>query len=801
MMHIRLSGLCAQAVCLMAGCLIHDYATPDQPKAMPAIHGVAEVSAVIAGDWLNEMILTGLTPTQMVQYLCDVGRSARREVSFQTREGFTAVSAFELSVRSYVLSGFPVILLVDSRRFWRSPSVMKATPSGNSGQGTSSEASPQRLNHAVLVVGVSRDKPTSLLINDPAIAPFLELPLEELLRSTSGPPTAVSHPHSIVASMIPVVPHQVQFGLQTNVPREAKTDNDSYPGLFDVADSLQNVDRNYLDRWFRDWEPGEFWLVRRGDVDRLRFEQSLAKALRDVMSYATATDHWFWIQLRPESGAAVREVWVWDAERTAHTGPPSWAVLKSEVGLKQRFLRGMLRYARGRWTRTELTCVPIPPDTTEREIDVDMTAPRISPPLKPALISSVDIRGLHRCAKWWPHDVPCEVYAFAHSDELFKAAVRQAGLAGAGSLNPSNIVVAQMAELSANASAVKYLAGEIVDALKRKHAPVIGLASFVPEIIPVPEPAHTSRSLIELLGSTPPSSNGVGQRAVRFLIELARELSRAQGNALINIEVVGGSTVAGVWTGRSGATDGMLEEDDERGYFLNRFRKRQAIELLVQAAKGILSTSSLGNEEGRFVLSFELEPGGNFVLGDNTSLEQMFTMVTEDDPFSQFLGINLDISHWTLVGIEPRMLIDPRRRDKKRARAILGRISHAHISDVALAHFGDAPLGELSGYYRASLDGSRNGPWGTLDVFTQCYSRYKPWFDLIAHARALKSKDDRLPPYSGYISIELEAARSPRQAFLSLERLHSLIWAWEADGAPMASRSPARLSRSAGSSQ
>jgi len=94
------------------------------------------------------------------------------------------------------------------------------------------------------------------------------------------------------------------------------------------------------------------------------------------------------------------------------------------------------------------------------------------------------------------------------------------------------------------------------------------------------------------------------------------------------------------------------------------------------------------------------------------------------------VGVNLDIAHWRLArDITPELVWD--------TPVVRNRIVHAHIAGHhRCSHLGDLPLRDL------------NQP-----------EDFRPWLDLVDRI-ASDWRDPLLPQFSGYVSLEMEAAKA-----------------------------------------
>ena len=145
---------------------------------------------------------------------------------------------------------------------------------------------------------------------------------------------------------------------------------------------------------------------------------------------------------------------------------------------------------------------------------------------------------------------------------------------------------------------------------------------------------------------------------------------------------------------------------------------------------------------------FELEPGPLYVLNDLNAIRLMQPQL-EKHGLHELVGWNLDIAHWALAGIKLRDIDYD----------VFSRIVHAHISDHAYGHLGDLPVG------RAGL--------GICGTGRQNVAGFAPWLHLL---RCCASRPPNTGlPFSGYVSVELEACPDPALARSSVKKVGALL--------------------------
>lgn len=142
------------------------------------------------------------------------------------------------------------------------------------------------------------------------------------------------------------------------------------------------------------------------------------------------------------------------------------------------------------------------------------------------------------------------------------------------------------------------------------------------------------------------------------------------------------------------------------------------------------------------VFLLELEPGPSFILNDLNALISVASCCRDlASSFSINVGLNMDIAHWMLAGINPSFITSD----------VLDLIGHCHICDSSCGHMDDSPLFDMRG----------------KEAFRQ-------WFEILdKRIRTSKQHDLKMVafPYSGYVSLELECAKHLQDVQRSFETL------------------------------
>ncbi|MDB5330283.1 MAG: hypothetical protein JWP03_1434 [Phycisphaerales bacterium] len=163
-------GACAQACVLMASTLLHDRVPMVGTGAR--IHGLAETAALARGVRDGSSRLDTITLADMIRYLQMTGKTASLE-RVVVRGGINdSVNEYSRLLRACIKERLPVIAIVNSDKI-----------SGLDDATTTNSSESGKVNHAVLVVGVSKSG-DEFLINDPAGEPFT--PISATLLFESG---------------------------------------------------------------------------------------------------------------------------------------------------------------------------------------------------------------------------------------------------------------------------------------------------------------------------------------------------------------------------------------------------------------------------------------------------------------------------------------------------------------------------------------------------------------------------------------------------------------------------------------
>lgn len=255
---------------------------------------------------------------------------------------------------------------------------------------------------------------------------------------------------------------------------------------------------------------------------------------------------------------------------------------------------------------------------------------------------------------------------------------------------------------------------------KRMHGlNIVAFATFLPEIT-----AHEANS----------DAYKRAQAALIFLVKVARILRRDYGHSINTIELVGGSSVDGVWKG-------LFKTDKLNTYVVNRMPPRQSIDRLVRRLQPVAEEAL---KDSPINLALELEPGPLFNISNQLTLNLLCESLESSTPeIKRVLGLNLDIPHWGFLSdITPNWV--------RKNPDIMKRIVHAHICDHYVGHFCDS----VPGAFHVS-------------------DEFEPWIKLIKEIH-LGNLSGSLG-FSGFLSCELECSQNKSRMHKALEVVKKMI--------------------------
>jgi hypothetical protein len=258
---------------------------------------------------------------------------------------------------------------------------------------------------------------------------------------------------------------------------------------------------------------------------------------------------------------------------------------------------------------------------------------------------------------------------------------------------------------------------------------IVGFATFLPEIARSDDLHNPSRQ--------------EAVAALANILRLGRLLRTKYEHPVVFVEAVAGSrfrtlkkdSTAPLPNGTKRKPEYQLLVDDEDTV------RRRVLHSLNEALADVLSDGTIDEFP---CISLELEPGPYFSARNEASLRRLSANLRDYPQLSAKVGFNLDISHWCIAEVPSP--------DEWKDFDLKDRICHAHISGHhRAAHFGDCLPNEKD------------------------WQRFKPWFRLLEELCNGESQEarrrHRLPPFSKYVSVEMEAAGRSEDLALMFEGL------------------------------
>ncbi|PWU14406.1 MAG: hypothetical protein C5B50_17670 [Verrucomicrobia bacterium] len=697
---VRTIDVLGGGLCAQACCFM---ATVLLHEYSNGIHGLAEITRLAEHERdLRELSLSGLNPASVSKYFDKVGLHSELQtvippgVKKRSEDGL-----LKAALRAYLKSGFPVIVPVDLGRLFG----VATTKSGK-----------EELNRVGFVYGrpenhekahpdvVNNRKPRNHAV---LVVGYNDKTGDFLLNDPSVKPFVLANAAQIVAA----APYLKNArGIEKSsfapvTPKEVRlrlcvrhTNTGYLNGLFDDADCLQS---------------GLCEEIGCPNVDpNYQFEHLYLMRVRDL-------------QKRTKELLARTRFSIYSPKRRASL---AGKVRSMSINLVSRLNRGRENWIWVQFTPdsvwvydAECEWPPVPgtrgSDSVTYQVRAILTwtgskgweAKLFGHPLTLSLITSCSAASMKEVIKRWPSTVRfAELYTFMQNDCIDLVC---------GGRKLEKFAVGMMAKLKDDLPRIKKAAARIAAEFSAMGVEVIAFATFIPELVLVGERKRREQA----------------KDALIFLMRLARELQK-KGHRVRTVEMVGGSLIGGVWLGYKDGPDGA-----ENMYVANIETRRAGLRRLVKrlvpiAEEACRCESYVSSKRKRLrteaiTLALEMEPGPLFILGDLGQLREFVRMVEEDPVLTKVVGLNLDIPHWGILG---RIPVEQVRADPR----LFQRIVHAHISDHAQGHFGDNVLGAIN----------------PLDEFEN-------WVGLLKERHQMLPDDSRLP-FSGYVSMELEACKA-----------------------------------------
>jgi sugar phosphate isomerase/epimerase len=173
-------------------------------------------------------------------------------------------------------------------------------------------------------------------------------------------------------------------------------------------------------------------------------------------------------------------------------------------------------------------------------------------------------------------------------------------------------------------------------------------------------------------------------------------------------------------------------------------RREEKLDLLMASLKqavGMMPDENL--PDARFAIALELEPGRVYVLNEFNWLKEACARIRADGLLARHVGVNLDLAHARIAGVQPGDLA-----------GLEDRLVHAHIADHPPAmHTRDQAL----------------GAWTALD---QGGGSYRPFLQILARRPSQSGL-----PFSRAVALELEGAHRMKWIRDSIAGLRHLLTA------------------------
>ncbi len=676
------------------------------------VFGLADIAAILGASQVGK----GLSLFEDMKFLCDdrVGMGAFLHV-FQNPDEASVGEDIAATLCGYLRSGIPVLVSVDA--------VKTGLVEPSKGD--------KDYKHLVLLVGFARDRgsgATEFVVQDTLTRPFRRLSLDTLIRGRAGKrlrflvpvPKGVNLP---LGSWLDVREDEppLRLGLLEhtdlllgNMPVAEKPDwSCSCPSFGrERATGLRHVLVSRKQFLYR--------YVSLNDGRHARITDLFGRRSRRLPD-------WIWVQEWRDAEDSLRGIWCWNAGQNKAIGYPQFIIgcgRPGYVGLRGAGIR-------------------LGPGNSFMKSGLPSLATPREPPLRVSLLSSysphVQLRRLMCEAS--EHSVHAlDLYCFTQDHLRAFSAVNQR-VGRETSLEVEDCLAAWLATSKMDACQA------IADSIARTHRRatkrtgcrlvIPAFATYMPKI------------------SDGRQARATTVDAIRALVRIARHLrdpGRLGQDGPSVIEIVAGN----VWSGRLKSVDAPESsakwevelagcDPDPRKRRNSLIRK---IRSLLGGLREVIDGEDLNNESlGQITLAIELEPGALSVVQNLDSLTRLAAALNNDPDRFACVGFNLDIGHYHLAGIRP---------DEIRKRPIIfERIAHSHISDFGPGHLADL----VPGVIHSSEDFSR---WLELLGETACVPQ--------AYRRAHK-----LPPFSGFVTAEMEACREPRQAFAAYHRTKAMV--------------------------
>ncbi len=793
--HIRAGGgLCAQAACFMATALLPCYAR--------AVHGVAEVTALARnqGKFLDEMNLSGLTPTELQSYFQqkELGLYATwqvptigGDVDLSNLGGDILISSSVseelcLGLESYVGSGFPVIYAVDVGRMagvphpvgiyppphfvsaspnvrhrrTQDPLVTHLAPKSNfqsifSKNGLDhfhkTQFKPGKsYAHAVVVLGMQKSPPwrkdREFIFHDPLNFPYMRATACDLLLCGPYSPGSGS---VVFGAFLPVVPARVKMPMLASCM--PTTISISTLGLLDICQAVQSgltdtpaeipaeaLPQNSREMTFR----LVHWCKNRFEPWLYRLPSEVRNSLPDslldsIQQKLLATKQSDqWLWIQWSQ----QSIWLWKAEMP----PPSDLVSIGERGWEYVLALGW--FSPQDPNQTVVWVESKHPEKDSRPL------PHIQPPvllseakpLKFGFITSLSAVSLDASLSAMPKSVDyCEIYAFMHGDAKLLMRSSDPDATRKQRLDQAFAEIRNLADQDhypspgVDASAMERMA-KIEQTKSENEVERIAKAIRAKVL----KQCRTAIKIGALASYLPGLAQYEGPSVTCAPNRDALSASIFLIRLAAKLRELGEGDLDVIEMVAGSLVQGIRRPrigDDESDFCASVLGEAAAITRLVESCK-ILVTTLLGTGQPLKIV-FEFEPGPLNVLGTIRRLERFAESLENEPELQNHIFLNLDVAHFAfLANAKPEDLSERVKR----------LFAHAHISSHGRGHFSDAPLEK----------GRKNSNGDKL--FLRHPAEFVDWMYFYQKSGVLASRR---------MSVELEACRHASFAKISYDNL------------------------------
>lgn len=633
-------GMCAQAACFMVAALMHEHSK--------GVHGVSEITSIAKSEEDSQQLeLGGIKPVDMARYFNSpyVGLSSMIHTKpFYILKNSPKIGGYyRFALRTYVLSGFPVIQTLDAAKLWK-----------HGGE------SAKALLHAVVIVGAqlnsNESETEAFLVQDPSDRPFVSYSCRDLLYSST---TVSGH----VYGFLPVLPAEVKLPLFDSICDDGNQKKRLRGLEAVVADA-------YHRKVFRAKACNQLL-----DSDQVRLI-NLENKNGDWRKVLTTGDNFLpeilTLVQRWADSQAISSGWFWTVHHSSETYGESLTLYDATLALPFRdtgalHLAAACRLSKdqnvGRWKIENAQSSRL-----QMSVLTSYTAG-----------ISYETKSTFSCVKSLGVDA-IEFYCFMQELLNDKRIVDMAAKDGVEYTTVLEFMaIYAQRDHGTFLNAIDKLAELVFDFSGR--VPIIALASFIPTLsLPAEHPGAK-----------------IGQNALMFLHVFAGKLigeKKHNSPKKMFVEIVAGSRVEGVFP--VGNSDFLARISS------NKNAVKNLVENIDIATKQAISNLEINDGLEKYdlknvIFAIELEPGPLFAVNGWNSIKQLCRNldIHESEFIQKNVGLNLDVAHWRMAKDSSGKSISPElvRGDLQ----VFRRIVHSHISGHhAHAHFGDIPLGALN---------------------------------------------------------------------------------------------------------